>query len=156
MKRRVNVDFKKRGLDAGFGSGLRGFRGAVVVAVFVVNMTGFGVIVVAVFVVDMAGFGVIVVAVFVVNVSGFGVIVVAVFVVDVSGFVVVVSATGAVNVSGFAMRRPGGNFAAQNEERERASDKQKSERADGDERGRSVRLIVVVFRFGHWGFLGVL
>ena len=124
----------------------------IVVAVFVVDVTGFGVIVVAVFVVDVAGFGVIVVAVFVVNVAGFGVIVVAVFVVNVSGFGVIVSAVRAVDVSGFAVRGTGGNLAAEDEERKETSDEQEGERADGDERGRrfvSVRLVGVVGLFRH-------
>ena len=112
-------------LDAGFLSGLGDFRFVVVVAVFVVN------------------------------VSGFAVVVVAIFVVNVTDFAVVVSATGAVDVSGFAVRRSGRNFAAESEEGDDASDEQEGERADGDEGRRSFRLIVVVFFFGHFEFLGL-
>ena len=134
-------------LRADFRGGAPGFRFVFVIAVFVVDVSRFAVFVVAIGAVDVSRFAVIVIAVFVVDVSGFAVFVVAVGAVDVS---VVVSATGAVNVSGFAVRRARRDFAAKNEEGGDASDEQERERADGDEGRRGFRLVVVVFRFGHF------
>ena len=150
------LNFKKRRSNAGVLGGLRGFGGFFVVrvvAVFVVDVSFFAVRVVAVFVVDVSFFAVRVVAVGAVDVSFFAVRVIAVGAVDVFRFAVIVSATGAVDVSGFAVRGPGGDFAAENEERERAADKQKSEGADRDEGGRGFvgfRFVDVVLAFGHF------
>ncbi len=154
---------------SGFGGLLR-FGGAfasvvnmtrfavLVFAIFVVNVSRFAVLEFAIFVVNVSRFAVLEFAIFVVHVSRFAVRVFAIFVVHVSRFAVLefaifvvnvsVRAVGAVNVAGFAVRRGGRwKFAAENEERARASNEKKKERDDGYERGRS--LVFVVFHFGH-------